>query len=437
MTAYCFLNATSNKEVKKQMKIKTIKYENRIYVPILDLAKYLNGTCKVDKVAKQVDVTLSKTKTSGVSAKLAPKKNQSISIKLNTYMIKYSGLNEYVDNLEYKDTVYVSLRYFAEMFDKKIECKANSDIELNDIPKVVIGSVNGASLFKREFDYFYSPNVKALESSAAGGDIEEQKKTLKTDIFDMMVYHKFVLQKAAKDKVEITAEDLYKINGENVYPLINSYGGMTEFRKILIEHNTYFHQVVLYIRDTYLRNKLINNYLNKIEASEDILLKYYEDNKANFAEPEKVRTKHILIKTVDDSGNAFSEELKGEAKKKVDDILIKVNSGEDFDSLMNTYSEDPGAKDYPEGYTFGRGEMVTEFEDMSFSLNVGDVSGIVETFYGYHIIKVMEKFPAKQLAYEEVKDQFKTYLDEEAKNQYYDKLIEQWKSESKIENKMK
>lgn len=96
-------------------------------------------------------------------------------------------------------------------------------------------------------------------------------------------------------------------------------------------------------------------------------------------ENEFVTAKHILITT--------EERTKAEAKKVAEDVLKKLKKGGDFDSLMAEFSEDPGTAQYPQGYTFTKGEMVKPFEEAAFSLKEGEISGLVETDYGYHILK--------------------------------------------------
>lgn len=103
--------------------------------------------------------------------------------------------------------------------------------------------------------------------------------------------------------------------------------------------------------------------------------------------------KHILIPTTDSkTGEAFSAAEKNTAKKVADTVIAKIKSGEDFDTLIEKYNEDPGVSYNPLGYVFTKGEMVKEFEETAFSLKEGEISGIVETPYGYHIIK-REKLP--------------------------------------------
>ena len=110
--------------------------------------------------------------------------------------------------------------------------------------------------------------------------------------------------------------------------------------------------------------------------SEDELKQYFEDN--------YITAKHILISTTDPAtGEKRTDE---EAKKKAQSILDRINAGEDFDTLMTQYNEDPGMSQSPNGYTFTEGQMVDEFYNGAKALGEGEVSGLIKSQYGYHII---------------------------------------------------
>ena len=104
---------------------------------------------------------------------------------------------------------------------------------------------------------------------------------------------------------------------------------------------------------------------------------------------DKITAKHILIPFEENA----DDNSKAETKKKAEDILAKINAGEDFDKLREENSQDPGQPDA--GYTFANdGTMVQEFTDAAFALKPGEVSKVVETQYGYHIIKRVERVAA-------------------------------------------
>lgn len=97
--------------------------------------------------------------------------------------------------------------------------------------------------------------------------------------------------------------------------------------------------------------------------------------------------KHILLRNYDDLGQPLSEEQLAEKRAQADAILAELEAGADFDALVNKYNEDPGMQSYPTGYVFTEGEMVTPFYEGAKALEVGQISGVVESEYGYHIIQ--------------------------------------------------
>ena len=107
--------------------------------------------------------------------------------------------------------------------------------------------------------------------------------------------------------------------------------------------------------------------------------KYIEDGVKleDYSSDSRASVKHVLIKNKD---SKFSD-----PKATAEEVLKKAKAGEDFDALMKEYNEDPGETE--SGYTFGKGEMVKEFENAAFALKYNEISDIVETQYGYHIIK--------------------------------------------------
>lgn len=120
---------------------------------------------------------------------------------------------------------------------------------------------------------------------------------------------------------------------------------------------------------------------------------YFEENKSEFETPEQVKVRHILIKA-----NAESKEGAQEAaRKKAEQLKVRLDGGEDFEKMARVESEDPGSKDQGGLIDyFARGVMAKEFEDYSFSGPVGVVSAPVQTSFGYHLIRVEDRKPKSQ-----------------------------------------
>ncbi len=144
---------------------------------------------------------------------------------------------------------------------------------------------------------------------------------------------------------------------------------------------------------------------SQVEINDDEIANYYQENIEEFKHPEEIRAGHILIKL----GSDADEEA--EAKKKAEEILESLKEGEDFATLAKKYSDDPGSKE--KGGDLGffpRGRMVPAFEEAAFSLKVGELSQLVKTPFGYHIIKLEERKEAYTTSLEEVRSQIQATL---------------------------
>jgi peptidyl-prolyl cis-trans isomerase C len=171
-----------------------------------------------------------------------------------------------------------------------------------------------------------------------------------------------------------------------------------------------------------------------VTVTDDQVKKFYEENPAKFEEPEMVRAAHILIGTRDQTTKAELTEDKKTAKRKLaEDLLNRARAGEDFGKLAKEYSEDPGSKDKGGEYTFPRGQMVAEFEAAAFSLNTNQISDIVTTQFGFHIIKLLEKMPAKKVDLAKVAPDVKESLAQQAMQKQFPDYITQLKKDAAVE----
>ncbi len=144
----------------------------------------------------------------------------------------------------------------------------------------------------------------------------------------------------------------------------------------------------------------------KAGVKDEDVKKYYDEHPAKFEQPELVRAAHILLSTKEaDEANPnpatqkdLPDDKKQAKRKQLEDILKRARGGEDFAKLAKEFSEDPGSKETGGEYTFPRGQMVPEFENAAFALNTNQISDVITTSFGYHIIKLYDKIPAKTAA---------------------------------------
>jgi len=161
------------------------------------------------------------------------------------------------------------------------------------------------------------------------------------------------------------------------------------------------------IRDGLTIERLIETEIvEKIVVSEEESQSFYQGHPELFKAAEQVRASHILIK-IDSKAD---ETTRAEARKKIEMVQQQVQKGQDFARLAKDFSDCPSnAQGGDLGY-FSRGKMVKPFEDAAFALKIGEVSTIVETQFGYHLIKVTDRKPEGTVPFEEVKEKLTAYL---------------------------
>ncbi len=178
--------------------------------------------------------------------------------------------------------------------------------------------------------------------------------------------------------------------------------------------------------DEFMKKQFIySDYMEQYVSKDERMNPTDETLKTTFDE-NFLKAKHILKLTTDQqSGQKLEEAKVKEAKAKIDALLKEARSGADFDKLVAEESEDPGSQSQPEGYVFGEGEMVTEFYEGTKALEIDGISDVIETSYGYHIIKRLalsdEDFTAN-------KDKVLSIY----QNKEFEKIIEEAKKEAKI-----
>jgi peptidyl-prolyl cis-trans isomerase D len=151
----------------------------------------------------------------------------------------------------------------------------------------------------------------------------------------------------------------------------------------------------------------VNQIRQNLQVSDDMLKQQYMANIQQYQVANRVHVEHILFMTVGKTTDAEVEEV----KKKAEDVLQQVKKGGKFEDLAKKYSEDPGSKDKGGDLSWiTQGQTVPEFEKTAFSLSPGQVSDLVKTQYGFHIIKVLEKETAHTKPFEEVKDSLRAPL---------------------------
>lgn len=280
--------------------------------------------------------------------------------------------------------------------------------------KTVVARVSGEEIRKEEFNKVFNV-FKSQYEQQFGTDVWNQEvdgkkfgDVAKDKLLDMMIDEKLQLKKASEMGISVSDKEV-DTEIENAKKYFETQEKFDEFLKGQNMDLDYFKESV---KKDMTISKLIEKLTENVSITDDEVKKYYDDHQNEFM---SVKASHILLDT------------KEEAEK----ILQRVKAGENFNELAKQNSKDPSAKENSGdlGY-FRHGDMVEPFEKAAFALKPGEISDIVQTDFGFHIIKVED---SKLDKYEDVKEELKSSILNDKKNAEYDKLLADMRSNAKIE----
>ena len=183
-------------------------------------------------------------------------------------------------------------------------------------------------------------------------------------------------------------------------------------KKNLMEHNAEFKAELEKMKNEMLANFNIQKSLEKAEVKEDEVKAYYDENKAQFVRGASVAASHILV----------------DSEEKANELKAKIEAGEvSFEDAARENSSCPSSQNGGALGEFTRGQMVPEFDEAAFSMEVGELRGPVKTQFGFHIIKVTAKNEESEMSYDELKGQIKNFLLGEKRQKAYESKINQLK----------
>jgi len=296
---------------------------------------------------------------------------------------------------------------------------------LKPVPAVlpdVVAKVNGEDIKKVELELA----IRTLEERNRASVPPDQRDTVYRQVLDRIVGFKLLVQEAKSRK---TAPPPWEVDGK-VDELKRQFPSEEQFQAMLKARGVTFEQLRAETADSVAVNTMLQTELGpKVKVNEADVKKFYDENKARFRQEDSVHASHILIR-VDEKADVATKQ---KAKAQAEDILKQIKKGAAFADLAKKFSQDPGSA--PNGGDLGfftKGQMVPQFENAAFALQVGQTSAVVESPFGYHIIKVQETKPGRDLNYEEVKLQIGDYLKQQAQEKEAQAFIDTLKAKGKV-----
>jgi peptidyl-prolyl cis-trans isomerase C len=278
----------------------------------------------------------------------------------------------------------------------------------------VAAKVNGKEIPMKDVNFFVN---RQLERAKTMGHAvtPEMEKDIRKQWIERIITRELLVQRAMAEKVVVSPADLEEALASAQH----------------LKRTMPAEKLKRLIKADLMINKIIEAHvLSKIVITEKEAENFYSEQKDKFKKPEQVRARHILVK-IDPSD---PQEKKDTGRQKIESILAEVKLGkEDFSELAKKYSEGPsGPKGGDLGY-FGHGQMVPPFEKVAFALKTGEISDVVETQFGYHIIKVEDKKDARVIPYTEAKEDIRENLKRQQGSQKIDAWITELRNKAAIE----
>ena len=287
-------------------------------------------------------------------------------------------------------------------------------------PAQVVAKVNGKEITRRELDF-------AVNGMAQGRIPPNRHAEFRRDVLNSLIDQELVYQKAVASKVDVTPAEI----SASIAKVRQNFPTQKAFEDELAKDGMTMASVESMFRHNMIIDKYIkNNVVENVKVTREDEAKFYQENLDKMKHPEQVRASHILLR----AEKSAPADQKTAQKKKAEEALTKARSGSDFASLAKEYSQDPGSAERGGdlGY-FERGKMVPAFDKAAFSLKAGAISDIVETDFGYHIIKVTDHRAAGLTPIDDVRQRINEYLANEKVKGEVQKLTADLRKQARIE----
>jgi len=259
-----------------------------------------------------------------------------------------------------------------------------------------------------------------------GGFSSKKRKKYRPQAFKKMIEKELFYQQAVKMGLKVD-EAIIKAEREKT---IKRLGGEKKFKEALEKAGVTDEQYQQKLRKKHLVKRFITVEISdKAPPTDEEIKDYYRRNKQKFMRPEARKLTHILI-SVQPEASAEDRKLK---KAQAQEVIDRIKAGEDMSEVAWKYSTGPYRVKGGDMGLVHRGRLHPDLEKAVFELEPGKLSGIIETIYGYHIVRVEEVKAAEQLGPEDVYDKIKADLTEKNEKQIRQDLAASLRAQARIE----
>ena len=290
----------------------------------------------------------------------------------------------------------------------------------------VVARINGLEINRKELDSAVQAFV--VQMARQGRPIlPSQSPTLQHDVLEELIGRDLLLEEGGK---HIPA-DIDKKVQEQVNQMKTQIGGEDQFVKTLADSGITSEEYTRRLRDNIIIREAIQSFVDKeTKVSPEDARAFYDKNPDQFKQPELVRASHILIRCAPNA----SDEVKKGKRAQIEAARALVKGGDKFADVAKRVSEDPGtAQNGGDLGFFAHGQVVPEFDAAAFSLKTNEVSDVITTQFGYHVLLVTGRKPAQTAPFDEVKADLIQYLKQRKGNELTRTHVAELRKAAKVE----
>ena len=282
-------------------------------------------------------------------------------------------------------------------------------------------SVDGKILKKSELEKNINEMITKLKDKVPADKQKDLRENIKKQVVNTFIIRTLLANEIERRKIVASDQEI-KLARDKIQASLPPGKKIDEFFK---EKGISKEEIPFAVKIEKFRNMEIGI---KAKPTQKEISKFYKDNPEKFVDPESVHVRHILVATKKDD----DDKVKAQKKEKIENVRKQLLNGGNFAELARKNSDCP-SKDAGGDLNFiRRGQTVKPFEDAAFSQEKNVIGPVITTEFGYHIIQVLDRKPAKTIALDEVKDKISAYLDQQKQSKTFADILKKLKENAKI-----
>ncbi len=291
----------------------------------------------------------------------------------------------------------------------------------------MIAKVNGTTITAADVEKEVSNIVAQYQNQVPPEQLQSMMPELQKQAIETQINKTLLFAEAERNKIQPSPDQVK----EEMDAIIGRFPSVEAFEQQLAKAGLQKDQIEKDIEQQIKIDILVGQSIANVEIkiAEDEISGFYKDNPQNFETPEQVQASHILFKFDDN----VPQSTKDQKRLEMAGILGRIEKGADFADMAQNHSDCPSKAQGGDLGFFERGKMVKPFEDAAFNLKAGELSDIVESPFGYHLIKVTDQKAAEIHKFDDVKEQIANHLKQMKTQDSFIAYVDQLRKSAEIE----